>query len=50
MSDIPRLTLSRKCMLTISVPFVAFFNPNEQTFYTGLTSQFRIGGFNEHSN
>jgi hypothetical protein len=25
MSDIRRLALSRKCMLTISVPFVAFF-------------------------
>jgi hypothetical protein len=33
LSDFHRLPLSGKCTLTISVPFVVFFNASEQTFY-----------------
>jgi hypothetical protein len=43
-SDFRRLPLSRKCTLTISVPFVVFLNTIEQTFYAGLTSQIQKPG------
>jgi|SRR6516225_6621926 flagellar transcriptional activator FlhD len=43
MSDSRRPPLSGKCTLTISLPFVVFFNASEQTFYTGLTSQIETG-------